>query len=161
MGSKWTLGVVGVACVAMALSAGCRGPERADRADRDPSTSASAAEPVEILQQVRGDQSPLAQMGVRLVKTREQAADLGIDNIDGLAVDFDSQDLVILSLGEQPTGGFTAEITAIQLVGDELWVQGRVTQPGEEDMVTQALTSPFAAVVIRETPATRAFSEIE
>ncbi len=104
----------------------------------------------------RGDSAALTLPGVRLIKSEEQLRALGSDELLAIAVDFDDSDLVVVSMGEQPTGGYWCDVTAVQQVGNTLWVQATVNRPGEDEVVTQALTYPYCAAVIEKTAATRA-----
>lgn len=111
------------------------------------------AEPVTIVQSKTGDSAALKSIGVKLVKTQADYDALGDADIFA-GVDFEENDLVIASLGEQSTGGFSIEITSIQQEGDLLIVVGTSSRPGEDAVITQALTHPYAAVVIENTDAT-------
>lgn len=153
--------MLGLASAAMAaVLSGCGGGGQRG-GDRLGDAGPTAAEPVEILNQVHGENPALSEMAVRLIKTQDQLAALGVESLEGLAVDYGTQDVVILALGEQPTSGYWADITGVQLVGDVLYVQGIAGAPAEDAMTTQQLTYPYAAAVIPETPATRALSDIE
>lgn len=51
--------------------------------------------------------------------------------------------------GEQPTGGYTVEVTAVRLAGDRVTVEVALEPPPEDAMVSQALTYPYAAALVR------------
>jgi hypothetical protein len=50
---------------------------------------------------------------------------------------------LLVTYGEKPTGGFEVEITGIDEEEDRLVVTAHFTEPGEDDIVTQALTYPY------------------
>ncbi len=50
---------------------------------------------------------------------------------------------LLVTYGEKPTGGYTVEITEITEKEDRVVVTAHFTEPGEDDVVTQALTYPF------------------
>jgi hypothetical protein len=70
--------------------------------------------------------------------------------IDAAVNDFGSQTLVhegilylLVTYGEKPTGGYDVEITDITEEEGKLVVTANFTEPGEDEMVTQALTYPY------------------
>ncbi len=161
---KWTLTVAALAGAGVVVGGCASGPGEAtggSGATGVPATRAAAAEPVEVLELVRGDNAALSRGGVMLVKDAAALEATGLTTIEGLSPNWDEQDVVILALGEQTTGGFWADIRGIQLVGDTLYVQGVVNRPGDDAATTQAITHPFAAALIRETSATRAQGDYE
>lgn len=50
---------------------------------------------------------------------------------------------LLVTYGEKPTGGYDVEITSIVEEDDKLVVTADFTEPGEDDIVTQALTYPY------------------
>lgn len=66
----------------------------------------------------------------------------------GLDVDFDTQDVVLVGMGEQPSSGFGVEITGTQQVGSTLFVQASFTHPAPDDIVNTVITQPWAAATI-------------
>lgn len=165
--ANWATAFVVAGAVAAASLAGCKSRQASEpgvSSGGSPAAAdamATAAEPVEIVQQVKGSDEALSTPGVYLVKTAEELEARGMQEVPGAAVDWATQDVVILALGRVPTGGYSAEITAIQLEGDVLYVQGAVKVPAEGDAVSQAEEHPYVAAVVAETPATRALSDIE
>lgn len=116
-------------------------------------SDAVLADPVAILDSKTGNSDALKSIGVQLVKTQEQYEALG-DAAIFADVDFEANDLIIVSLGEQATGGYSVEISALQLEGETIVVVGKASAPGADAVVTQALTYPYAAAVIANTEAT-------
>lgn len=138
--------------------AGCEtAPEEQAQAPR-PEVAQTQA--VEILRQISGDHGQLVSPTVRLIKTQAEYQQVVPGGIQGLDINFEQEDLVLLALGQQATGGYWARITGLQRAGRTLYVQGVANAPGPNEMATQAITHPFAAAVIPETRATRARSDI-
>jgi hypothetical protein len=73
---------------------------------------------------------------------------LGAQELSELEVDLDQYDLVLVALGQQPTGGYWVHITGLQRVGDVIYVEGIANAPADDEAVTQAQTYPYAAAVI-------------
>jgi hypothetical protein len=51
--------------------------------------------------------------------------------------------------GEQPTGGYTVGIMSARLAGDRVTVEVALEPPPEDAMVSQALTYPYTAALVR------------
>ena len=51
--------------------------------------------------------------------------------------------------GEKPTGGYTMEILSARMEGDKITVQLALEEPPSDAVVSQALTYPYAAAVVR------------
>lgn len=51
--------------------------------------------------------------------------------------------------GEKPTGGYSVEITSVRSDGGRVGIQLYLKDPPPDAMVTQALTYPYAAAVVR------------
>ena len=62
------------------------------------------------------------------------------------AVDFSREMVVAVFLGTKPSGGYSVEIAQIEKRDNEVLVTYRERQPGPDDIVTMALTSPFHIV---------------
>ncbi len=106
-----------------------------------------------------------AEMGGPKAYTLElihSAADLpAVVKDQGLEVDFALHSVVLLGMGQQPTSGYSAEITAVQQVGNEVFVQARFTKP-DGQMVAQVVTAPWAAATIfKRVPGTNVRSDFE
>lgn len=135
--------------LSLALLAGCSG----DGMSQSSSMSDSAAHyglatPVGILDTVSGEHEVFAAPGLILINDMADIEGYDETPLAGLEVDFAKQSIIVLALGQQPTGGYWASIDAIQLEGDDLVVQARVNQPGPDQMVSQVISHPFAAVVV-------------
>lgn len=111
------------------------------------------AEPVSIIAKVSGDELPIESHGLGVLD--QDAIDgLGLSAAfanDGVTLDPAMHSVVLLSLGQQNTGGFEADITGLQLKGDQLYVQGTAVAPG--DAATQVITYPYCAVAVKKLPA--------
>ncbi|MEM6260725.1 MAG: protease complex subunit PrcB family protein [Planctomycetota bacterium] len=143
----WKMNFLLVAVLAGVILTGCK-------SDGDGDTGGtSLAQPVTILERVSGDSAALKELGSYHIETKAQYEALGDADIFPGEVDFDTNDLVIVSLGERSTGGFAVNIESIQLSGGELAITGEATTPAEDAAVTQALTYPYSAVLIPNTSA--------
>ena len=116
--------------------------------------------PVPILQHHQADDPVFKEVGTVLINSQEQLDSHGSLSLGDLDIDFDRHSLVILAVGEQPTGGWSATITGVQQRGDALYFQGLVHQPGADDVVSQALTYPIAAAVIEKVNASVIHPEV-
>jgi outer membrane receptor protein involved in Fe transport len=63
-------------------------------------------------------------------------------------VDFAGDSVVILLAGSRPTGGYSVEVRGARLEGRTLVIDAAVKGPPPDSMVTQAFTSPFAAIAV-------------
>ncbi len=109
---------------------------------------------VPILGKVVGDQLAGDGYGVKLLRTDELAG-TGLDqafSAAGVELDAERHSVVLLALGEQPGAGYAADITALQLKGKSLYVQGVVTIPDDGAGDASGVTRPFAAVAIEHVP---------
>lgn len=71
-------------------------------------------------------------------------------------VDFATESVVILLAGMRPTGGFSVAPRGVRLDGRTLVVDAAINTPPPDAIVTQALTSPFAAIAV----SAREFDEV-
>ncbi|MCE5279776.1 MAG: protease complex subunit PrcB family protein [Planctomycetaceae bacterium] len=65
-------------------------------------------------------------------------------------VDFDSQMVIAVFMGRRSTGGFSIQITGIEL-NDKMVVAVKQSSPPPGAITTQALTSPYHVVVVAKT----------
>lgn len=139
---------VALSLLGLSLSAimmGCASNGGGDKTSAD----MPLAEPVPILERYQGSQAQDMEIQRRmLIQTAEQFEQLGAGTLDEVEVDWDTQDLVVLAMGMRPTGGYWCTITAAQVQGETLYVQGVVNRPGSDSMTTQAQTYPWCAAVI-------------
>jgi hypothetical protein len=146
-----------VAALASTALIGCKGDGETDT----PTDGVALAAPVAIGERVDGNSAALKTLGTYHIETKEQYDALGDADIFPGGLDFDESDLVIVALGEQPTGGYSVSIESIQLAGGELAVTGKATAPGADAVVTQALTYPYSAVSIPNTKADKVVPYID
>jgi hypothetical protein len=115
---------------------------------------AALAEDLPILGKVTGDQLPVSDPMLNLINA-EAVASLNLAERfaeQGFTLDPQQHSVILLSLGEQPTGGYAADITALQRKGAEVYVQGVATAPPADAATTSAITYPFAAVAVDKLP---------
>lgn len=124
------------------------------RVDDDQSGTALPGDvaPLVIHQRFHGDQSGIRDAKAIIVNSREHLEEFGSDQLAAVPTDFSKRSLLVLSMGQRPTGGYWVWIDAVQRAGDKLYVQGRVNRPGPDDMVAQVITFPFVAVEIDKQP---------
>lgn len=152
---------VGLLALSLLVAAGCQSGAKTDDSAMPMTKKIQVAEPVEILGTRDGDQGDLPHAGAWLIKSQQDLVASNSATIGGLGVDLSTHDIVIVGLGEQPTGGYSVEITAIQQVGDKLYAQIKTTTPAPDAAVTEAMTHPWAAAVIANTSATSVHPDSE
>lgn len=112
------------------------------------------AEAVPIIAKVSGDRLPIESHGLGVIN--ESTFDgLGLREVfaqAGADIDFSQHSVILFSLGQQPTAGFSADINGLQLKGKQLYVQGTAVAPGPNAVTTQAITYPYAAVAVEKLP---------
>ncbi|MEX2476528.1 protease complex subunit PrcB family protein [Marinobacter sp.] len=64
------------------------------------------------------------------------------------AVDFDREHLLLIGLGQKPTGGYGVTLEGAEIREGALEVAVNVRQPATDAMVTQALTTPCAVIAV-------------
>ena len=91
-----------------------------------------------------GPRTPVA----RLVQDADEVRAVWPTTPADLDVDFERESLVLVALGERPTGGYAVEIREVLAGGGALHVRYVEVRPGARCFVTQAVTYPYAAVAI-------------
>ncbi len=66
----------------------------------------------------------------------------------GQSYSYDDRLYILVTYGLKPTGGYTVEITDIDIRDDRVIVSANFRVPGEDEMVTEALTYPYDLAVI-------------
>ena len=117
--------------------------------------------PVPILHHAQANDAGFQYPTVELINSWDELSAMSSSALSDLQIDFESQSLVVLALGEQTTGGWHAQITGVQQRGKELYVQGFAYPPAADAATTQAMSYPIAATVIPKTKATVIHPEIE
>jgi hypothetical protein len=134
---------IAAVALAMVTLAGCGGAAKTN--GKSPTLSGvTGTQPVPILAQKSGSDAAFATAQEYLINA---AGDTKADLTD-LNANFDTQSVVVIALGEVPTGGHEVEITGVQKKGDTLYVQFKVKQPGPDAVTTQAISHPYAAALI-------------
>lgn len=116
---------------------------------------------VEILRRYHGSDPGFTEAMVLLINSREELESLNSSQLIDQPIDFDSESLILLALGEKPTGGYWARITAVQHQNNFLYVQGMANRPHRDQTVPQTLTYPYDAAVIKKIRSAQVRSEIE
>lgn len=70
------------------------------------------------------------------------------DVVELPTVDFDTEWVVAVVMGQSNTGGYTIEVTSVTTATDQITVNVTATVPGSGCMVTDALTNPFHIISI-------------
>jgi len=157
------LNILSLALIA-ALLVGCQssGTTTTQRPVRDTAALiAATTDPVTVLNRFNGSDPSLKERTVFLVNSRKQLEQMGATELAKLDVNYSTNSLLVLALGEEPTGGFWGRIDAVQQRGDTMFVQGVANRPGDSETATQAVTYPFDAVLIPKTQAAIIYPEIE
>ncbi len=63
-------------------------------------------------------------------------------------VDFARSMVVGVFLGTRPTGGYTVEITNVQVEGQDLVVSYQERKPGADELAAQVITSPYDLAIV-------------
>ena len=100
---------------------------------------------LDILDHQHGQQSAVIVPTLKLVSSSEQFKALGVD---AKPAKFKKQDMILVGLGEQPTGGYWVRITNVYQFGSEVVVQATANRPGDDSAVTMALTQPYCLVTV-------------
>ncbi|MEM7682491.1 MAG: protease complex subunit PrcB family protein [Planctomycetota bacterium] len=111
------------------------------------------ADPVVVLGHFHGSDATMSLApGVYLI---DSAAQAGAVKSDALAnairsVDWASQQVLVASLGEQPTSGYWTRITGAQREGSTLYVQYTANRP--DGPAATVITHPYCIAVIERQP---------
>ncbi len=129
---------IGLLIITASITAGCNSTGTAQV------QGGAGTEPVELLRQTAGSDSGFARIGGYLLNSSADTT----ANLSPLSPDYDTESVIVVSLGEVPTGGFGVIITGVQKQGDKVFVQFTTTQPAPGAIVTQAISHPYAAVAV-------------
>jgi PrcB C-terminal len=119
----------------------------------------SAVEPVSFVNLDKGFRSGLRERKFVVIKTANEWKELWSSHMSGSippkalpSVDFQTEMIVAVFLGERMTGGYGVEITKIEESRQKriLTVTIRETKPPADAMVTQALTQPVHIVKLKK-----------
>lgn len=102
-----------------------------------------------------GYQNEIKTKQERVITTSEEWADLWTEmfptEMIASAIDFEEKMIIAVFQGEKNTGGYSIEITEIIEKDNSLKVYIKETVPGENCILTQALTSPYHIVELDKT----------
>lgn len=116
---------------------------------------------VEVIRSYHGSDPGFNEPIVLLINSYEELESLNSSHLINQTVDFDRESLLLLALGEKPTGGYWARIKAVQHQYHFLYVQGTANRPHKDQTVPQTLTYPYAAVVVKKIRSAQVRSEID
>ena len=117
-------------------------------------------EAVAIHNHWQGSDPAFKTAGGVLIDSAAKLQETGSTELTNLNVNFDTQSIVVFSLGEQPTGGYWAWITGVQRSGGKLWVQATVNRPADGAATAQVMSYPVAAAVIdRQSGITQVYTD--
>lgn len=109
-----------------------------------------------VLREWRGSQSGVAEPGQRVARTQAEWGQLWTRMSAGQVpppaapkVDWKSEMVVALFMGERPTGGFGVAIKSVTYGDKEIVVAYEETAPSPDAITIQALTAPYAVAVVR------------
>lgn len=111
-------------------------------------TAVTPAQTLTIEQQITGQSMAFKLPNVFVINSEEQINATRSKQLKDLKVDFTKQSIVLIAIGEQKSGGYWVKINGIQPAeGGNAYIQATVNKPSKDQMTTQALTYPFAAIV--------------
>ena len=77
-------------------------------------------------------------------------------------VDFSTESVAGMFLGQRPTGGYSVDVQGVSLEDGEVYLQVDVTEPAQGAITTQALTNPWVMVRINQPDLSNAwFREVD
>ena len=126
---------------------------------------ADSAESVQLQVVYRGSRCAAVQPGVEVIRDTDSWAEwrrqqdrqvFSADNGPGdeeIAVDFGQSTVIVISMGQKPTPGYTVEVVAgsAMLQGETLKISSIWQQPAEDAILAQVLTSPCVAIMVSTT----------
>ena len=161
MRGSFTIALPLLASLVVLLGLGCcaEGPHE------EPVQEAAMEEPMPSTEIARGDSSAIQETRVAVVRTPEAWAELWAEHGANTLppppapeVDFERQMVVAVFLGVRPCGGYGVEIAECAPREDRIVVRARETRPGPDELVTMALTAPYA---MRAVPRAEGEAELE
>ena len=75
--------------------------------------------------------------------------------------DFTKEMVLLVTMGQQRTGGYAIEIVRVELAGDRLRISVKRTSPPPDAMTIQALTAPFQIVAVAKSDLKPEFVEVK
>jgi hypothetical protein len=80
--------------------------------------------------------------------------ELACERSDFVPPDFENEMLFVYFMGEQPTGGFWAEVSEVSIAGENARITVVEHEPGRGCPVTQAVTRPAVGAALLRTSGT-------
>ncbi|ACB85114.1 Gmad2 immunoglobulin-like domain-containing protein [Natranaerobius thermophilus] len=68
---------------------------------------------------------------------------------------------VLVTEGTKPTGGYDVEVTEVVEGSDQIDIKVRSTEPGEDELVTEALTYPYDLIIVENNDLPLNFIDVE
>ncbi len=133
--------------------AGCRGYDIEDNPESLEFTSIS-----------KGQASSISEQRQLVIRDEQGFKDIWqeIDDVRGLPeIDFENNMVIAVFMGERPTGGYGIEIKSIDEYPDRITVNIVETEPGPDELTTQALTYPYHIVTTEKTDSEVRFGFLE
>lgn len=127
----------------------------------DPAAKLGSTEPVSISEKIMGSDPGFDEPGVFVAKSVDDLIAMGSLDLVGKDIDFNTSMVLVVALGEQPSGGYWVTIEAVQRKDQTLYVQGVANAPAPDQMTTQQMTYPYAAAVLPRMEVTQIMPEIE
>ncbi len=126
---------------------------------------ADSTEPVQLQVVYRGSRCTAIQPGVDVIRDTDSWAEwrrqqdrqfFSADDGPGdeeTAIDFGQSTVIVISMGQKPTPGYTVEVVAgsAMLQGETLNISSIWQQPAEDAILAQVLTSPCVAIMVSTT----------
>ena len=78
----------------------------------------------------------------------DKATQLAIERFQVKEIDFKKHAIISVSAGTKPTGGYSVEVTGVEVKDKKLVVKWKLNSPGPKDLVTQGFTFPGASILI-------------
>ncbi|KUO51135.1 MAG: hypothetical protein APF76_16720 [Desulfitibacter sp. BRH_c19] len=75
--------------------------------------------------------------------------------------EYDGKRFILITEGMKPTGGYSVEVEEVEIVDQELVIKVKSIEPGEDDVVTQAITHPYDLIVVENTELPLKFVDVD
>ena len=103
--------------------------------------------PLTIEAQIQSDDPGFKYPDLCLITSKADLEKLHSQELINKGIDFDTHTVVLLTVGEKPTGGYWGQILGVQVDGDDVYVQGMVNATAKDAKTTQSVTHAYAAAV--------------
>lgn len=84
------------------------------------------------------------------VEDMAKAAEMAAQQLKVKEIDFSKQMLIVVSAGTKRTGGYSVEVTGLEMKDKELVVKWKLNTPAPGRPVTQALTHPAQTILVEK-----------